>query len=105
MRANPRFLQPNHELNILATAAFRELAAEMGYRASSLAIAWVLHQGSHILPIPGTRSVEHLNEIAAGANITLSESDITAIENLLPVGWCHGDRYSVEQWVGPEKYC
>ena len=105
MRANPRFLQPNHQLKILATADFLELAAEMGYRASSLAIAWVLHQGSHILPIPGTRSVEHLNEIAADANITLSESDITAIENLLPVGWCYGDRYSVEQWVGPEKYC
>ncbi len=105
MKVNPRFLQPNHNLNILATEPFRALAAEMGYRASSLAVAWLLHQGDHILPIPGTRSIEHLDELAAGGDIVLGESDIEAIENVLPMGWCHGDRYSVGQWVGPEKYC
>ena len=105
MKANPRFLQPNHKLNIAATEPFRRLAAEMGHRASSLAIAWLLHQGDHILPIPGTRSPEHLNELAAGSDIVLSDSDIGAIEEILPIGWCHGDRYSVGQWVGPEKYC
>jgi hypothetical protein len=41
----------------------------------------------------------------AGARLTLSNADIHHIEDLLPVGWAHGDRYSAAQWVGPEKYC
>ncbi len=105
MKVNPRFLPPNHARNVDATASFRALAAEMGHRASSLAIAWLLSQGDHILPIPGTRSIEHLNELAAGADIALTKSDVTAIEEILPIGWCHGDRYAVGQWVGPEKFC
>ena len=102
---NPRFVEPNYSRNIAATDRFRKLSREMGVKAASLAIAWLLHQGDHILPIPGTRSVAHLEELAAGANLALSENDLQAIEDCLPVGWAHGDRYSVPQWVGPEKYC
>ena len=105
MKINPRFVMPNHAHNVEATVSFRALAAEMGHRASSLAIAWLLNQGEHILPIPGTRSIKHLNELAAGADIALTESDMAAIEEILPIGWCHGDRYSVDQWIGPEKFC
>ena len=104
-KGNPRFLEPHYSRNIAATDRFRLLAKDMGYKAASLAIAWLLHQGEHVLPIPGTRSVSHLEELAAGADISLSESDLEAIEQCLPIGWAHGDRYSVAQWVGPEKYC
>jgi aryl-alcohol dehydrogenase-like predicted oxidoreductase len=105
LKANPRFMEPNLSRNIAATNGFRALASEMGVAASSLAIAWVLHQGEHVLPIPGTRSVDHLIELAAGADMKLSLSDLEAIENVLPIGWAHGDRYTAGQWVGPEKYC
>jgi len=105
LKGNPRFLEPNYSRNIAATDRFRLLAKEMGHKTASLAIAWLLHQGEHILPIPGTRSVFHLEELAAGADLSLSESDLLAIENCLPIGWAHGDRYSVAQWNGPEKYC
>ncbi|MBT8360990.1 MAG: aldo/keto reductase [Desulfobacterales bacterium] len=105
LKGNPRFLEPNYSRNIAATDRFRLLAKEMGNKTASLAIAWLLHQGEHILPIPGTRSVSHLEELAAGADLSLSESDLQAIENCLPIGWAHGDRYSVVQWNGPEKYC
>lgn len=105
LKDNPRFLKPNYRRNIAATDQFRLLAKEMGHKTASLAIAWLLHQGEHILPIPGTRSVSHLEELAAGADISLSESDLRAIENCLPIGWAHGDRYSIAQWIGPEKYC
>ena len=77
----------------------------MGYKAASLAVAWLLHQGEHILPIPGTRSVCHLEELAAGVDISLSESDLQSIEKFLPIGWAYGDRYSADQWIGPERYC
>ena len=102
---NPRFREPNYSRNVAATERFRLLAREMGYKTASLAVAWLLHQGEHILPIPGTRSIAHLEELAAGAEISLSESDLQAIENCLPIGWAHGDRYSALQWNGPEKYC
>ena len=102
---NPRFQPPNIQRNLAATEPFRAMAAEMGTSAAALSIAWLLHQGDHVLPIPGTRSIEHLEQAVAGADLRLSESDLAEIERILPVGWCHGDRYSVGQWVGPERYC
>ncbi len=103
--SNPRFIEPNYSANIAASEAFRALAAEMDVPAAGLAIAWLLHRGGHVVPIPGTRSVAHFQELVKGVEITLSADDITRIETALPIGWAHGDRYSADQWVGPERYC
>ena len=105
LKENPRFLEPNLSFNIEAGKGFRQLAADMGTTAAALAIAWLLHKGDNIIPIPGTRSVEHLREHCAGARLNLSADAMAEIETTLPLGWAHGDRYSVGQWVGPEKYC
>lgn len=105
LKVNPRFQEDTYPRNIKATERFRSLAADMGASTSGLAIAWLLAKGDHVLPIPGTRSVDHLNELAKGVDLTLSESDIETIERVLPLGWCHGDRYAAGQWSGPEKYC
>ncbi len=105
MATNPRFREPNLGHNLAYNAKFRALAADKGVAAATLAIAWLIHQGDHILPIPGTRQIEHLREVAAGAELRLSEEDLVRIEEVLPVGWAHGDRYSVAQWAGPERYC
>jgi aryl-alcohol dehydrogenase-like predicted oxidoreductase len=58
-----------------------------------------------MIAIPGTRSVEHFAELVAGANAQLTADQLAQVEEVLPVGWAHGDRYSVGQWVGPERYC
>lgn len=105
LESNPRFQAPNHAANLKSTEGFRTLSAEMGVPAAGLAMAWLLHRGDHVLPIPGTRSVTHLNELLAGADVSLDYTDLSRIEAVLPVGWCHGDRYSADQWVGPERYC
>lgn len=105
MKVNPRFIEPNLSANIAITVKFRELASEMGIAAGSLAIAWLTHQGDHILPIPGTRHVSHLSELAKGGSLELTEDDLKRIEEVLPIGWAHGDRYSAGQWNGPERYC
>ena len=105
MRNNPRFVEPNLSANVRATAGFRLLAAEMETSAAALAIAWLLHRDDHIIPIPGTRSIAHFQELCAGARLRLSGEDMARIESLLPIGWAHGDRYSDDQWVGPERYC
>ena len=105
LKTNPRFIEPNLSANIEATAGFRKLAAEFGMSAAALAIAWLLHKGPHIIPIPGTRSADHLRQHCQGAAKSLSADDMARIETVLPIGWAHGDRYSDGQWVGPERYC
>ena len=105
LKNNPRFIEPNLSANIQATAKFRALAEEMGTSAAALSIAWLLHQSEHIIVIPGTRSVPHFLEHCAGARLSLSKEAIAQIESVLPVGWAHGDRYSQQQWIGPERYC
>lgn len=102
---NPRFIEPNLSENLKIAQGFRHLAAEMGISAAGLANAWLLAQGDHVIPIPGTRSVAHLKECVEGAEMTLDEADLDQIEAVLPVGWAHGDRYSTAQWIGPERYC
>lgn len=104
-KGNPRFVEPNYSANILATDKFRALAAEMGYPAASLAIAWSIAQGENVVPIPGTKNTAHLAELIRGTEIYLSPEDLAQIERVLPVGWAHGDRYSASQWEGPERYC
>jgi aryl-alcohol dehydrogenase-like predicted oxidoreductase len=105
LRANPRFMEPNLAANLAYVGAFRRLAAEMGTSAAALAIAWTLARGPGVIPIPGTRSVAHLRELAAGEALALTEADMARIEAVLPVGWAHGDRYSDGQWLGPERFC
>lgn len=105
LKVNPRFQADTYPRNLAATERFKRYAADLGVPAAGLAIAWLLAQGEHILPIPGTRSVAHLDELAAGAELTLTPSQIDAVEEVLPIGWCHGDRYAAGQWQGPERYC
>ncbi|MFA3916775.1 aldo/keto reductase [Ruegeria hyattellae] len=102
---NPRFMEPNYSANIAAATQFRALAADMGHPAASIAIAWVIARGKQVLPIPGTKNTAHLSELIRGTEIDLSAEDLARIENVLPVGWAHGDRYNAAQWEGPERYC
>lgn len=105
LKENPRFIEPNLSANLAWNAKFRALAADMGVPAATLAVAWVLHQGPHVMAIPGTRHIDHLKEVVRGGHLDLTAEDIARIQEVLPVGWAHGDRYSVGQWAGPERYC
>lgn len=105
LKANPRFMEPNLTANLAITDTFRAFAVEKGEPAAAIAIAWLLSRGDHVLPIPGTRSASHFRELVRGAQISLSAGDLARIDALLPVGWCHGDRYNFGQWNGPERYC
>ncbi|MCV6592430.1 MAG: aldo/keto reductase [Silicimonas sp.] len=104
LAGNPRFMEPNLRANLAYNARFRALAADMGVAAATLAIAWVLHRGEHVHAIPGTRKITHLEEVAKGGALDLSAEDLARIEEVLPVGWAHGDRYSMAQWAGPERF-
>ena len=105
LKQNPRFCAPNLQYNLEYNKRFRALAADLGVSAATLAIAWVIHQSDQIIAIPGTRNLHHLSEVAHGGSFDLTPEMERQIEEVLPVGWAHGDRYSVGQWNGPERYC
>lgn len=104
-RGNPRFVGPNYAANRAAVERFNAYAREQGIDPSTLAIAWVLHQGEHVVAIPGTRTEAHLRANAAAATLVLTEAQLAEIGRILPPGWAHGDRYSATQFVGVEGYC
>ncbi|MCH2265436.1 MAG: aldo/keto reductase [SAR324 cluster bacterium] len=101
----PRFLAPNFSANCKLISAFRDFARSRGWSTTGAALAWILDQGEHLIPIPGTRSAAHLKEWVGAAEIKLTDEDRAEIERILPVGFAHGDRYSDEQIVGVERYC
>ena len=102
---NPRFIESNYNENIRLTNKFRSYASDLGFKTASLSIAWLLYKGEHIIPIPGTRSLDHLKELVMAREIDLTDKIIEDLEKILPIGWAYGDRYSDAQWIGPERYC
>jgi len=105
LNGNPRFLEPNISANVKWTDKFRAYAADKGVATASLAIAWTLAKSDNLISIPGTRSIEHLDQAAAGGALNLSQSEVAEIETVLPIGFTSGDRYSDGQWRGQERYC
>lgn len=103
-RHQPRFIEPNFSFNCSQLASFREFARSRGWTTAGAAIAWCLDQGDHIIPIPGTRTAAHLAEWAAADQITFTDEDRAEIEQILPVGWAHGDRYADNQYGSVARY-
>ncbi len=93
-RHHPRFQGDNFKRNLDLVARVEELASERSVTAGQLALAWVLHQGSDIVPIPGTKRRAYLEENVAAAGVRLSEQDLARIDEAAPVGAAAGDRYA-----------
>lgn len=102
---NPRFTGMNFNRNLAALDPFRAFAAARGWTTPALALAWVLAQGDHLIPIPGTRHAAHLRDWAEADRIRLTAEDRAEIDRLLPVGWAWGDRYGDHQLQAIERYC
>lgn len=100
----PRFLPENWPANRARLRRFRDLAAQMGHATPALALAWCLHRGDHLIPIPGTRRAEHLAAWSHAPEIRLSPADLAAIEAVLPAGWAHGDRYDDDTARSVDRY-
>lgn len=102
---NPRFQGANWERNRAALARFRDFARSKGVAPATLAIAWSMRQGEHMIPIPGTNKLAHLEQNAAAATLALSDGDLAGIAEVLPAGFAHGSRYAPAQWHSVEDYC
>jgi len=92
-RTSPRFQGENFQRNLALVGKVKTLAAEKRCTAAQLALAWVLAQGPHIVPIPGTRRVDRLDENLGALDVRLSDADLREIEAVFPAGATAGARY------------
>lgn len=92
-RHNPRFTPENLAHNLRLADTLRDMAAERGCTAAQLALAWLLAQGDDIIPIPGTRRIERLEENLGALQVPLSTEDLLRIHQAMPPGAASGMRY------------
>lgn len=90
---SPRFQGENFNRNLDLVDRAKELADEKGCTPGQLALAWLLAQGEHIVPIPGTKKRRRLRENLAASDVELSRDDLRRLDELAPSGAAAGDRY------------
>ncbi|ELS31083.1 MULTISPECIES: aldo/keto reductase [Pseudanabaena] len=95
-RQSPRFQGENFSKNLQLVAKVKEIASEKGLTAGQLALAWLLAQGNYIVPIPGTKRRQYLEENIGAANVTLTIADLDRINAVAPQGIAAGDRYPAQ---------
>jgi aryl-alcohol dehydrogenase-like predicted oxidoreductase len=95
-RSMPRFAPDHYAANLKLLPAYNALAQEAGCSPSQLALAWLLHQGEDIIPIPGTTSVEHLLDDLAAVDVQLSAELMARVEDLINERTVSGDRYNAQ---------
>ena len=93
-RRSPRFQGANFQKNLDLVARIDGIAREKGVTPSQLALAWVMHRGEDIVPIPGTKHVRYLEENVRALDITLDAQDLRRIDEAAPLGVAAGDRYA-----------
>jgi len=92
-RYSPRFQGDNFRKNLVLVDRITEVAAGRGVTPSQFALAWVLAQGDDIVPIPGTKRRNYLEENVAACDITLTAGELSQIEAAFPAGAASGTRY------------
>jgi aryl-alcohol dehydrogenase-like predicted oxidoreductase len=89
--SDPRFQGANFDANVRAAQTVRDLAALKGATPAQIALAWLLHKGEDIMPIPGTKRRSYLEENTAAANVGLTAADTSILDAAMPVA---GPRYN-----------
>jgi len=92
-RGVPRFAEENFSKNLSLVDRFGEVARAKGCSPAQLALAWLLAQGEEIVPIPGTKRRKYLEENAGAAEVALSATDLTHLNEMFPKGSFAGERY------------
>ena len=93
-RGDPRFQGANFDANIRAASVVQELARAKDATPAQVALAWLLHKGNDIVPIPGTKRRRYLEENAGGAELALGRAEIDMLDRALPPQAVAGPRYN-----------
>lgn len=102
----PRFAADNYAKNLRLLAPMREIAERLDTSLAALAIAWVLHQGEHVIALPGTTQLAHLQLDLAGAALKLSAEVLAELDAIFQPQAIHADRYALasQREVDTEKF-
>jgi aryl-alcohol dehydrogenase-like predicted oxidoreductase len=92
-RNSPRFKGDNFAKNLTLLERVRAMAAEKGVTPAQLGLAWVLHRGDDIAPIPGTKQRRFLEENVKAVDLRLSPEDLRRLDEIAPKGSAAGNRY------------
>ena len=95
-RSMPRFAPDHYAANLKLLPAYHALAQEAGCSPSQLVLAWLLHKGDDIIPIPGTTSVDHLLDDLAAVDVLLDAGQMARLEALINQNTVVGDRYNAQ---------
>jgi aryl-alcohol dehydrogenase-like predicted oxidoreductase len=93
-RGDPRFQGENFDANMRAAAVVREMATRKAATPAQIALAWLLHKGDDIVPIPGTKRRRYLEENAGAADVTLTADDMALLDAALKPEAIAGPRYN-----------
>jgi len=93
---DPRMQGDNFDRNMDMARAVHQLAAARGVTPGQIALAWLLHQGTDVVPIPGTKRRRYLEENVAAAELALSAQELEQLDRALPRGGAQGPRYNQE---------
>jgi aryl-alcohol dehydrogenase-like predicted oxidoreductase len=93
-RGDPRFQGANFDANVRAAAVVGEVAAALGATSGQVALAWVLHRGEDLVPIPGTKRRRYLEENVAAADVRLGAAEMARLDAALPPSVVAGPRYN-----------
>jgi aryl-alcohol dehydrogenase-like predicted oxidoreductase len=95
-RSSPRFQGDNFAKNLELVARVEAMAKEKNCKPAQLALAWVLAESDHIVPIPGTKRRKYLEENVAALKVKLTSDDLARLDELMPRDVAAGARYSEE---------
>jgi len=93
-RGDPRFQGANFDANMRAGSVVQELARRKDATPAQVALAWLLHKGDDIVPIPGTKRRRYLEENAGGASLALSPAEVAELDRALAPDVVAGPRYN-----------
>src|SRR5258706_5893075 len=102
-RGDPRYHGDNLTANLRAATAVREMGARKGVTAGQIALAWLLHKGPDIVPIPGSKRRQHLEENAGAAAVSLCADEVVALGAALSPDKVSGPRYNEKQMAQVDR--
>jgi aryl-alcohol dehydrogenase-like predicted oxidoreductase len=102
-RDDPRYQGKNFDANMRAAQAVRDIATGRGATPAQIALAWLLHKGQDIVPIPGTKRRRYLEENAAAASLSLGEKDMAELDAALPPEKVAGPRYNAQRMAQVDR--
>jgi aryl-alcohol dehydrogenase-like predicted oxidoreductase len=102
-RGDPRYQGENFDANVRAASAVRELAGKKGVAPGQIALAWLLHKGPDVVPIPGTKRRSYLEENVGAAGVQLTEEEMLELDSALAPEKVSGPRYNPRQMATVDR--